>query len=110
MGRVPELLINSKKASTYPVFVGNVDRFLCLRFSITHTHDLIMDAFTILGVNTISRRILKVLDFIIGHSFNKIIVCAYNRILNRYSYLVKYTLHSIFRRINKKSPALALDY
>jgi len=34
-----ELLINSKKVSTPPLFEGNVERFLCLRFSITHTHD-----------------------------------------------------------------------
>jgi predicted amidohydrolase len=38
-GRVHELLINSKKASISPVFEVNVERFLCLRFSITHTHD-----------------------------------------------------------------------
>ena len=38
MGRVHELLINSKKASTSPVFEENVERFLCLRFSITHIH------------------------------------------------------------------------
>ena len=38
-GRVHELLINSEKASTAPVFEGNVERFLCLWFSITHTHD-----------------------------------------------------------------------
>ena len=40
-GRVHELLINSEKASTSPVFEENVERFLCLRFSITHTHDQI---------------------------------------------------------------------
>jgi len=39
IGRVNELLINSEKASTPPVFGENVERFLCLRFSITHTHD-----------------------------------------------------------------------
>ena len=40
IGRVLELLINSKKASTSLVFEENAERFLCLRFSITHTHDL----------------------------------------------------------------------
>jgi len=39
LGRVLELLINFKKASTSPTFEENVERFLCLRFSITHTHD-----------------------------------------------------------------------
>jgi len=33
-------LINYEKASISPVFEENVERFLCLRFSITHTHDL----------------------------------------------------------------------
>ena len=37
--RVHELLINSKKSSISPVFEENVERFLCLRFSITHTYD-----------------------------------------------------------------------
>jgi hypothetical protein len=54
-----------------------------------------MDTFTILGVNTISRRILKVFDFIIRHSFNKPRGWSYNRIPNRCSYLVKCTLNSI---------------
>jgi hypothetical protein len=39
IGRVHELLINSEKVSTPPVFEENVWRFLCLWFSITHTHD-----------------------------------------------------------------------
>jgi hypothetical protein len=42
IGRVLELLINSKKASTSPIFEENVESFLCLRFSITHTHDQIL--------------------------------------------------------------------
>ena len=32
IGRVLELLINSKKTSTSPIFKENVERFLCLRF------------------------------------------------------------------------------
>ena len=43
IGRVLELLINSKKASTSPIFEEYVERFLCLRFSITHTHDPTLD-------------------------------------------------------------------
>ena len=39
-GRVRELLINSEKASASPIFEENVERFSCLRFSITHGHDL----------------------------------------------------------------------
>jgi len=39
LGCVHKLLINSEKASTSPVFEENVERFLCLRFSINHTHD-----------------------------------------------------------------------
>ncbi len=42
LGRVHELLINSEKASTSPVSEENGERFLCLRFSITHTHDLFL--------------------------------------------------------------------
>ena len=38
-GRVHELLINSEKASTSPIFKENVERLFCLRFSITHTHN-----------------------------------------------------------------------
>ena len=39
-GRVRELLINSEKASASPIFEENVERFSCIRFSITHGHDL----------------------------------------------------------------------
>ena len=39
-GRVHELLINPEKTSTSSVFEENVERFLCLRFSITRVHDL----------------------------------------------------------------------
>jgi hypothetical protein len=39
MGRVRELLINSEKASASPIFEENVERFSCIRFSITHGHD-----------------------------------------------------------------------
>ena len=42
MGRVRELLINSEKASASPIFEENVERFSCIRFSITHGHDPIM--------------------------------------------------------------------
>jgi hypothetical protein len=38
-GRVRELLINSEKASASPIFEENVERFSCIRFSITHGHD-----------------------------------------------------------------------
>ena len=43
MDCVCESLINSEKTSTSPVFKKNVERFLCLSFSITHTHHPIMD-------------------------------------------------------------------
>ncbi|MDR3596562.1 hypothetical protein [Clostridium sp.] len=39
LGRVRELLINSEKASASPIFEENVERFSCIRFSITHGHD-----------------------------------------------------------------------
>jgi uncharacterized membrane protein len=39
IGRVRELLINSEKASASPIFEENVERFSCIRFSITHGHD-----------------------------------------------------------------------
>jgi hypothetical protein len=38
-GCVHESLTKCEKASISPVFEVNVERFLCLRFSITHTHD-----------------------------------------------------------------------
>jgi len=39
MGRVPELLINSEKASTSHVFNEYIERFLRFRFSMIQTHD-----------------------------------------------------------------------
>ena len=42
IGRVRELLINSEKASASPIFEENVERFSCIRFSITHGHDPII--------------------------------------------------------------------
>ena len=50
-GRVHELLINSEKVSTSPVFGENVERFLCLRFSITHTNDLLFFSSIIENLN-----------------------------------------------------------
>ncbi len=38
LGRVLELLINSKKTSTSILFEENVERVLCLWFSIIHAH------------------------------------------------------------------------
>ena len=38
LGRVPELLINFENASTSSLFEENVERFLCLWFSITQIH------------------------------------------------------------------------
>jgi hypothetical protein len=38
LGRVRKLLTNSWKASTTPSFEENVEIFLCLWFSISHTH------------------------------------------------------------------------
>jgi hypothetical protein len=35
-------LINSEKASASPTFEENVERFSCIRFSITHGHDLLI--------------------------------------------------------------------
>jgi hypothetical protein len=42
-GRVHELLNNSEKAIISPVFEENVAGFLCLRFSIARTNDLLVD-------------------------------------------------------------------
>ena len=44
-GRVPELLINSEKASTPHVFDGYIGRFSRLRFSMIRTHDQFADQF-----------------------------------------------------------------
>ena len=45
MGRVPELLINSEKASTPHVFDEYIGRFSRFRFSMIHTHDPLLNAF-----------------------------------------------------------------
>jgi len=42
-GRVHESLTKCEKTSASPVFEENVERFLCLLFSITHTHDQSME-------------------------------------------------------------------
>ena len=42
LGRVRELLTNPEKASTSILFEENVERVLCICFSITHTHYQIM--------------------------------------------------------------------
>jgi len=43
-GRVPELLINSKKASTFHIFDEHIKRFLRFRFSMIQTHDFFLKA------------------------------------------------------------------
>jgi len=57
LGRVPELLINSEKASTSHVFNEYIERFLRFRFSMIQTHDPIL---------TCHRKI----EFSIGNSFS----------------------------------------
>ncbi len=42
LGRVRELLVNSEKTRISSIFKKDAERFLCLQFSITHAHYLIL--------------------------------------------------------------------